>query len=70
MCIRDRDDSPIGGVDLALERGRIKVGTDRKSSHDKIWAGGDCIHGGEDLTVAAVEDGKRAAEDIHRALSA
>ncbi|MCR9256010.1 MAG: NAD(P)-dependent oxidoreductase [Alphaproteobacteria bacterium] len=64
------EDSPLSGVDLSLERGRIKVGDDRKSSHTKIWAGGDCIHGGEDLTVAAVEDGKVAAEDIHRALMA
>ena len=27
-----------------------------------VWAGGDCIAGGEDLTVVAVEDGKVAAE--------
>ena len=33
-----------------------------------VWAGGDCVAGGKDLTVAAVEDGKRAAESIHRAL--
>jgi len=64
------EESPLGGVDLALEKGRIKVGDGRRSSHAKIWAGGDCIHGGEDLTVAAVEDGKIAAEDIHRSLTA
>ena len=29
-----------------------------------VWAGGDCIFGGQDLTVAAVEDGKVAAESI------
>jgi hypothetical protein len=34
-----------------------------------VWAGGDCVAGGEDLTVAAVEDGKIAAESIHRALA-
>jgi glutamate synthase (NADPH/NADH) small chain len=33
-----------------------------------VWAGGDCVAGGEDLTVAAVEDGKQAAESIHKAL--
>lgn len=33
-----------------------------------IWAGGDCVAGGEDLTVAAAQDGKVAAESIHRAL--
>ena len=31
-------------------------------------AGKNCIAGGKDLTVAAVEDGKVAAESIHRAL--
>jgi len=34
-----------------------------------IWAGGDCIAGGQDLTVAAVEDGKQAALSIHHALN-
>ena len=36
---------------------------------DKIWVGGDCAHGGEDLTVTAVEDGKIAAESIHKTLA-
>jgi len=40
-----------------------------KTDNPKIWAGGDCIAGGEDLTVVSVEDGKLAAEDIHKALS-
>lgn len=61
-------------TDLAgrIERrgGRIKIDTERRTSVDGIWAGGDCVVGGEDLTVAAVEDGKRAAESIHRALGA
>ena len=56
------------GIDL--EKGRIVVDENRKTSHAKIWAGGDCVAGGEDLTVVSVEDGKLAAEDIHRALSA
>jgi glutamate synthase (NADPH/NADH) small chain len=29
-----------------------------------VWAGGDCIYGGKDLTVSAVEDGKQAARSI------
>jgi glutamate synthase (NADPH/NADH) small chain len=33
-----------------------------------VYAGGDCVPG-TDLTVSAVEDGKRAAEAIHRRLS-
>ena len=33
-----------------------------------VWAGGDCTHGGQDLTVEAVEHGKIAAHSIDRAL--
>lgn len=56
-------------VNIAIEKGRIVVDANRKTSLDGIWAGGDCILGGEDLTVAAVEDGKIAADAIHLALS-
>lgn len=31
----------------------------------KVWAGGDCAVGGEDLTVTAVAQGRDAAEAIH-----
>jgi dihydropyrimidine dehydrogenase (NAD+) subunit PreT len=55
---------------IQLEAGRIKVDEERRTSVSGIWAGGDCVAGGKDLTVVAVEDGKRAAESIHRALSA
>ncbi|MGX1499101.1 dihydropyrimidine dehydrogenase (NAD+) subunit PreT [Labrenzia sp. MBR-25] len=58
------------GDALTLERGRIVVDADRKTSLADVWAGGDCVLGGEDLTVAAVEDGKIAAESIHAALTA
>ncbi|MEO8243550.1 MAG: NAD(P)-dependent oxidoreductase [bacterium] len=34
----------------------------------KVWAGGDCALGGEDLTVTAVAEGRDAAEAIHAAL--
>ena len=53
-----------GGA-LALEGGRIKVDGERRTSVAGIWAGGDCTAGGKDLTVAAVDDGRRAAESIH-----
>jgi dihydropyrimidine dehydrogenase (NAD+) subunit PreT len=33
-----------------------------------VWAGGDCVAGGLDLTVSAVEDGKQAARSIDAAL--
>ncbi|MFC3087625.1 NAD(P)-dependent oxidoreductase [Tabrizicola soli] len=34
----------------------------------KVWVGGDCAAGGEDLTVTAVAEGRDAAEAIHAAL--
>jgi dihydropyrimidine dehydrogenase (NAD+) subunit PreT len=35
----------------------------------KVWAGGDCTGGGEDLTVTAVAEGRDAAEEIHSVLT-
>ncbi len=49
---------------LELENGRIRVDADRATSLDGVFAGGDCVAGGIDLTVQAVEDGKRAAHAI------
>ncbi|MBT7146506.1 MAG: NAD(P)-dependent oxidoreductase [Rhodospirillales bacterium] len=51
-----------------LNNNRMVVGDDRKTSLSNVWAGGDCIDGGEDLTVAAVEDGKVAAMSIDQYL--
>ncbi len=53
---------------IALDGNRIKVDAERRTSLAGVWAGGDCVAGGEDLTVVAVEDGKVAAESINRAL--
>jgi glutamate synthase (NADPH/NADH) small chain len=53
---------------IELERGRIAVDDNRKTSLPDVWAGGDCVNGGEDLTVVAVQDGKLAAIDIDRFL--
>ncbi len=58
------------GGELALEGGRIKVDTLKRTSLTGVWAGGDCVAGGQDLTVASVDDGRRAAESIHQYLSA
>lgn len=55
----------LAGAGLALEKGRIAVDAARKTALPGVWAGGDCVAGGLDLTVAAVEDGKRAARSIH-----
>ena len=46
---------------LEMEDGRIAVDAGRHTSLEGVWAGGDCVAGGQDLTVAAVEDGKQAA---------
>jgi len=52
---------------LALREGRIEVDAEGRTSLANVWAGGDCTHGGQDLTVAAVEHGKIAAHSIDRA---
>jgi glutamate synthase (NADPH/NADH) small chain len=57
------------GPAIALESGRIQVDAEGRTSMPKVWAGGDCILGGDDLTVSAVAQGRDAAESIHRALT-
>ena len=60
------------GVDavasIDLKGGRIATGAQGRTSHPKVWAGGDCRFGGRDLTVEAVQHGKQAALSIHAAL--
>jgi glutamate synthase (NADPH/NADH) small chain len=51
-----------------LHNGRVAVRDGYRTSHPKVFAGGDCIWNGPDLTVRAVEDGKRAAAAIHDAI--
>lgn len=53
---------------LDVEGGKIVVDAERRTTLDRVWAGGDCIGTSVDLTVAAVEDGKLAAASIHRYL--
>jgi dihydropyrimidine dehydrogenase (NAD+) subunit PreT len=53
----------------ALKSGRIAVDADYHTTLEHVWAGGDCVGGKVDLTVQAVEDGKRAAASIHQELS-
>ena len=59
------DDGLFTGSGLAFEGGRILADADGRTAAPKLWAGGDCRAGGRDLTVEAVEDGKRAALSIH-----
>jgi glutamate synthase (NADPH/NADH) small chain len=52
-----------------LVNGRIKVDEAGRTSLAKVWAGGDCIFGGDDLTVSAVAQGRDAAESINQSLT-
>lgn len=58
----------LDGVSVELEGGRIAVDDERRTNLRDVWAGGDCVADGEDLTVVAVQDGKIAAESINRVL--
>ena len=53
---------------VAVRGGRIAVDAEGRTSLAKVWAGGDCTYGGQDLTVEAVEHGKIAAHSIDRML--
>jgi len=53
---------------LELKSGRIAVNEDQQTSLPGVYAGGDCVFGGQDLTVQAVQDGKVAAHAIDRYL--
>ncbi|MGE6784786.1 NAD(P)-dependent oxidoreductase [Ensifer adhaerens] len=55
---------------LQLEGGRIVADAEGRTSLANVWAGGDCVLGGEDLTVSAVAMGRDAAESINRAFAA
>jgi glutamate synthase (NADPH/NADH) small chain len=57
------------GAAIELQGGRIRTDEQFRTSVARVWAGGDCRHGGRDLTVEAVEHGKRAAESIHATLT-
>lgn len=65
----DAEDLNGSKASLKLEAGRIAVDETGKTSLSGVWAGGDCVNAGEDLTVTAVAQGRDAAEDIHKALS-
>ena len=62
------DTGPLGKLEIS--NARIKTDEEGKTSMAKVWAGGDCIEGGEDLTVTAVANGRDAAISINQTLSA
>ncbi|GBR18492.1 NAD(P)-dependent oxidoreductase [Asaia spathodeae] len=55
---------PIAQDQILIEKGRIVVDAQGRTSLNNVYAGGDCT-AGDDLTVAAVRDGREAAEAIH-----
>ncbi|MGX9854325.1 NAD(P)-dependent oxidoreductase [Limimaricola variabilis] len=55
------------GVETA--HGKVVTQGCGRTTMDKVWAGGDCAAGGDDLTVTAVAQGRDAAEDIHGSLT-
>jgi glutamate synthase (NADPH/NADH) small chain len=63
------DDAIAASSVLELTGGRITVDVEGRTSMAKVWAGGDCVAAGDDLTVTAVAQGRDAAESIHRMLS-
>ena len=55
----------LGAVVLERERGGIKADpVTLRTSHPRIWAGGDVAHGPRNL-IDAIADGQRAAASIH-----
>ncbi len=46
---------------VRMQSGKIVVDDDQATSLAGVWAGGDCVMGGDDLTVTAVQHGKVAA---------
>ena len=53
---------------LVLDGRKISVTGAGRTSRDRVWAGGDCASGGDDLTVTAVAEGRDAAMDIYATL--
>ncbi len=67
-AVGQRLDLPVLDVTPRVADGRIVVDANRETSLPGVFAGGDCV-AGQDLTVRAVQDGKLAAEAIHRRLA-
>src|SRR5690606_14001288 len=53
---------------LQREKGKLVVDAEQRTSLPGVWAGGDCVAPGDDLTVTAVQHGKLAAISIDRYL--
>jgi dihydropyrimidine dehydrogenase (NAD+) subunit PreT len=65
------DEASFGGAhgrELEREGDRIRIGEDLRTTLPGVYAGGDCVAAGQDLTVQAVQHGKLAAHAIHQDL--
>jgi thioredoxin reductase/ferredoxin len=61
------DLSLLGSIEVETSRGGIKADPKTlRTSHPRIWAGGDVAHGPRNL-IDAIADGQRAAASIHAA---
>jgi ferredoxin len=61
------DLSLLGSIEIETSRGGIKADPKTlRTSHPRIWAGGDVAHGPRNL-IDAIADGQRAAASIHAA---
>jgi len=62
------DLSVLGGLDVTVARGGVQTDAHTlRTSHPRIWAGGDVAHGPRNL-IDAIADGKRAAAAMHAAM--
>jgi glutamate synthase (NADPH/NADH) small chain len=53
-------------AEFQMDSGKLFIDDTYRTSVPGVWAGGDSVPRGNDLTVYAVQDGKKAAESIHR----
>ena len=61
-------DDVLDDGSIEMLNGKIVVDDEQATSLAGVWAGGDCVVGGDDLTVTAVQHGKLAAISIDRYL--
>ncbi len=69
QCMDDSLSKDAQGAQLARAGDKIEVDAHYRTSAKGVYAGGDCIALGQDLTVQAVQDGKLAARAIHQDLT-
>ena len=60
---------PAGLDGIEISRGKLVLDENCQTTLEGVFAGGDAVASGEDLTVQAVEDGKQAAHAIDRYLA-